>query len=202
MPTEAAVEEIWKILRETDLILKENALLQQDTDRRMKETDRQMQETDRRMKETDRKLDRLAEQIGDLTGKWGRFVEGLVAPACETLFAERGIPVHQVFPRVRVRKGGRTMEIDLLVVNEGHAVLVECKSTLKVQDVRDHIARLAEFKSFFPRYADCIVLGAVAGMVIEEAADVFAAREGLFVLAQAGDTVRLLNRDGFAPRAW
>lgn len=44
--------------------------------------------------------------------------------------------------------------------------------------------------------------GAVAGIVIEEGVDRFAYREGLFVIAQAGDTVRLLNDGEFVPKAW
>ncbi|TRU99330.1 MAG: DUF3782 domain-containing protein, partial [Microcystis wesenbergii Mw_QC_S_20081001_S30D] len=56
-----------------------------------KETERCFQETERRFQET-----RLSKEIGNLGGKWGRFVENMVAPACENLFLNRQIPVHQV----------------------------------------------------------------------------------------------------------
>ena len=51
------------------------------------------------------------------------------------------------------------MEIDILVVNAGYVVLVEVKSTLKVDDVRAQIERLGQFREFFPEYADKQVLG-------------------------------------------
>ncbi len=163
----------------------------------------------RLFKDTDAKLDRLTREVDrvnrkseDLVDKWSRFVESMVAPACERLFLQRGIPVHIVSQRVRVRRNGGTMEVDVVVENDAHVVLVEVKSTLRVEDVRDHLARLAEAKSYFPRFAGKQVLGAVAGMTIVEDADRFAYREGLFVLAPAGDTVRLLNDERFAPRMW
>ena len=46
----------------------------QDTNKRFQETDKRFRETADQIKETDRKLNKL-------TGKWGRFVEGLIVPA-------------------------------------------------------------------------------------------------------------------------
>lgn len=213
MVATATLDDVWATIRETDRQIQETNRQMQETDRKFQETDRKFRESDLGLQETERHMkensDRLDEQIagvlravGELTGKRGKFVEAIVAPACESLFAERGIPVHQVFQRARARIGGRTMEIDVLVVNGEHVVLVEVKTTLRVDDVRDHLERLAEFKTFFPSYADRQVLGAVAGMVIEEGADKFAYRHGLFVLAQSGDTVCLLNDGAFRPKAW
>jgi len=202
MPAEVTLEEVWKLFRETDQMFR-------DTGQRFRETDEKFRETDEKFRDTDRKLDELkaivartSRNVDDLTGKWGKFVEGMVAPACKTLFADRNIPVHKVLQRVQAEYEGRGMEIDILVVNAGYVVLVEVKSTLKVDDVRDHLERLGQFREFFPEYADKQVLGAVAGIVIEEQADRFAYREGLFVIGQAGDTVRILNDPQFQPKTW
>ena len=185
----------------------------QETDRRFQETDRRFQETDRRFQETDRRfqasvtenekvLQRLSKQIGDLGGTWGLFVENLVAPACETLFLERGIPVHQVSQRIKKRKEGDTLEIDILVLNQEHTLVVEVKSRLSVADVQEFIADLQRFRHFFPEYAQNQLYGAVAGIIIDEGADRYAYRQGLFVLAQSGETITLLNNDEFQPKAW
>ncbi|MBF0349137.1 MAG: DUF3782 domain-containing protein [Magnetococcales bacterium] len=194
--TSAQMQETSAQMRETDRMVKENAA-------QMRETDRKFQETDRRFRETERLVKDVSRQVGNLTGKWGQFVENLVAPGCRTLFAERGIPVHQVHQRIKANlDDGRTMEIDILVVNTDAVVLVEVKSTLTVADVRDHLERLAQFKEFFPRYGDCRVMGAVAGIVTEEDAERFARNQGLFVMVQSGDGVTLANESGFEPRAW
>ncbi|MBF0308777.1 MAG: DUF3782 domain-containing protein, partial [Magnetococcales bacterium] len=155
------------------------------------------------MRETDRKLKESMRMVDNLTSKWGRFLEGLVAPACERIFAERGIPVHEVHQRVRKRTDdGRTLEVDILVVNERAVVLVEVKSTLGVEDVKRHLERLEQFKAFFPRYADCRVMGAVIGIDSDENTPEFARNAGLFVLGHAGDDVHITNPADFVPKVW
>ncbi len=207
---ERGFQEIWKLFAETRQQFKETDerldQLFQETDQRFKETDQQFKETDRQFKETDRRLDHLFKEtdrkIGDLTGKWSRFVEGLVVPGAERLFRERGIDVEMVSQRVRRRRNGSGMEIDILVMSGEHAVLIEAKSTLSVDDVQEHMERLAKFKFFFPEYEDLQVLGAVAGIVINEGVDRFAYKNGLFVIAQSGNTVHIINDEAFVPKRW
>ncbi|MGK7887115.1 MAG: DUF3782 domain-containing protein [Crocosphaera sp.] len=195
-------EETARIRQETDRIRQETDLRMQETDRRMQETDRRMQETDRKMQETARQIKEVNKQIGNLGGKWGRFVENMVAPACETIFLSRGIPVHQVSQRVKKRLNNQTLEIDVLVSNENHVLVVEVKSSLGVDNVKELIEDLQEFKQFFPEYNQKQLYGAVAGIEIEEGADKYAYRQGLFVLAQSGETVNIINNEQFQPKAW
>jgi hypothetical protein len=42
----------------------------------------------------------------------------------------------------------------------------------------------------------------VAGIEIEEGADKYAYRQGLFVLAQSGESVAILNSADFQPKIW
>ncbi|NGZ05617.1 MAG: DUF3782 domain-containing protein [Magnetococcales bacterium] len=200
-------DDVWKMFQENAQQLQETRWQFQEMvresrergaelDRRMQETDRKIQEVARQMKETDRKLDRLG-------GRLGEFVEGLVAPACKTLFAQRGIPVHKVSRRVEADlPEGRHMEIDLFVVNTDSVALVEVKSKLTVDDVREHVRRMDDFKEFFPEYADKRAVGAVSAMVIDEHVARFAIKQGLFVIEQAGDTLRMANDDDFIPKCW
>ncbi|HIJ84993.1 MAG: DUF3782 protein [Magnetococcales bacterium] len=160
------------------------------------------EETDRRFQETERVVKEVSRQIGQLGSRWGEFVEKMIAPACIDMFTKRGIQVDEVFSRARKNLDGQNMEIDLLVANTVAAVLVEVKSNLRVEDVRDHLERLKKFKRFFPRYADCTVYGAVAGIVIDADADQFAMNRGLFVIAQSGETVRIANDESFVPKTW
>ena len=178
---EAGFQEIWKLFKETDKKF-------QDTDKKFQDTDKKLQETDNR--------------VNALTGKWSRFVEGLIAPVAEKLFKERGIEVDRIYQRVKAHKNGNSIEIDILVVNGEYAVLIEAKSTLGVDDIKDHLERLGKFKFLFPEYNDRMVLGAVAGIVIDEGADKFAYRNGLFVIGQSGDAVKILNDDQFQPKKW
>ena len=213
-------DDVWQLLAELTIAQKETDRQLKETDRQLKETDRQLkeadqrfqeterllkqksQETEQQFRETDRKIREVNKQIGDLGGKWGRFVENMVAPACETLFLKRGIPVHQVSQRVKKRLDGQTLEIDVLVTNENHILVVEVKSSLGVNDVKELKSDLTRFRQFFPEYAQKQLYGAVAGIEIEEGADRYAYRQGLFVLAQAGETVSILNNPDFEPKNW
>jgi hypothetical protein len=214
-------DEVWRLLgelietqKETERLLKEQS---QETERRFQETERRFRETERLLKEQSQETERqlqeaaqenrrvnrqLSQQIGELGGAWGRFVEDLVAPACERLFVERGIPVDQVSQRVKRRRQGDTLEIDVLVVNQGHVLAVEVKSSLSVADVKEFVTDLGRFRQFFPEYTQIELYGAVAGIGIESGADRYAYRQGLFVLAQSGDGVVILNDDRFEPRVW
>lgn len=207
--TDLKFQETAQRFQETDLKFQETAQRFQETDRKFRETDLKFQETDRKFQETDRKLQETDRQlretmrvVSNLGGQWGLFVENLVAPACERIFSERGIPVRMVSQRVKKRRDGDTLEIDVLVVNDGHVVVVEVKSSLSVADVREFLEDLGQFRTFFPEYASWKVHGAVAGMRIEEGADRYAYRQGLFVMAQTGDTVKILNDAQFEPKGW
>jgi len=166
------------------------------------ELERAIQEVWALFKETDRKIAEISKTVAALTGKWGRFVERLIAPGTISMFKERGIEVEKVYQRVKAHKNGKEIKIDILAIDKEYAVLIEAKSTLGIEDIKEHIERLKIFKKFFPEYSDRKVIGAVAGIVIEEGADKFAYRQGLFVIGQTGETVKILNDKTFKPKIW
>jgi hypothetical protein len=88
------------------------------------------------------------------------------------------------------------------VTNENHVLVVEVKSSLGVEDVKQLREDLGQFRQFFPEYSQKQLYGAVAGIEIEEGADKYAYRQGLFVLAQAGEAVAILNASDFEPKSW
>ncbi|MBF0294514.1 MAG: DUF3782 domain-containing protein [Magnetococcales bacterium] len=208
--THITAEDVWRAFLETDRRMRE-------TDRKMQETDRKMQETDRLLREMVAENNRFAREsearmvqkirevstlVGNLGGRLGQFVEEMVRPACLAMFQERGLPVHEVFSRVSTTLHDQAIEIDLLVADTVVAIPVEVKSRLTPEDVQRHLDRLDHFKAFFPRFADCRIHGAVAGMVIHAEADRFAIHQGLFVIVPSGETVRLANPQDFTPRSW
>lgn len=185
-------DDVWRLLGEL-------ATAQKETERRFQETDRQLEETRRLIKQQNQHLN---EQLGKLGNRLGEFVEWQVRPAVVRLFQERGIDVHEFHEGVSVQRGDEGIEIDLLVVNTTEAVVVEVKSKLTQADVAEHLERLSKFKRLMPRYGDVRAMGAVAGMVVPDDVARYAYRQGLFVLAQSGDGVEILNDGNFTPRRW
>jgi RecB family endonuclease NucS len=185
---EKGFQEIWELFRKTDKEIEK-------TNKAVEETSKTVEETSKTVKETSKAVNRL-------TGKWSLFVEGLIAPAAERLFKEREIEVDKVYQRVKTHRNGDTMEIDILAVNGQYAVVIEAKSSLSIDDVKEHVDRLEQFKRYFPEYKERKVIGAVGGIVIEEGADRYAYKKGMFVIAERGETVKIANDKEFKPKIW
>ena len=191
-----AADEVWKLLRELIQAQKETERLLQE---QSQESDRRFRETERVMKEQNQRID---EQLGKLGNRLGEFVEWQVRPAAVRLFQERGIDVNELSADLSVQKGDDGLEIDLLVVNGSEAIAIEVKSKLTQADVDEHLERLDKFKKLLPRYHSLKILGAVAAMVTPSEVARYAYRQGLFVIAQSGDNLVILNDQKFQPKAW
>lgn len=206
-------DDILRLFQETDRKFQETTLQFKETDRQMQETDRRMQEADCRLqeterllkeqsRETDRQIRQVNRQIGELGNRLGEFVEWQVRPAAIRLFRERDIDVHELASDVSIQRDGEGLEIDLLAMNHTQAVLVEVKSKLSQGDIDDHLERLGKFKRLMPRYQDVSAIGAVAAMVVPQDVARYAYRQGLFVMAQSGDDMMILNDLSFQPKVW
>ncbi len=199
-------QEIRELQRETELQMKETDRKFQETDRKFQETDRKFQESsrefDKRMAETNRQIKETSKRVGALSNRLGEFVEEMVRPGVEKLFQERGIDVHSQIGPMKASDADGGIQVDLAVRNTTEMVLIECKSKLSEEHVNDHLERLSKFKKYFPEYTDKKLMGAVAAMVIPESVGRYACKQGMFVLAQSGEVMTILNDEKFAPAVW
>ena len=211
--TQPTFDDILRLFKETDEMFKETSERFKETDKRFKDTDEKFKQRDKEFEETkrflreeslatDRKIKEVSASIGKLGNRLGDFIEDAVRPAAVRLFQGRGIVVHEVQQNVSVQRGEEGLEIDLMVVNDSEAVAVECKSNLKIDDVNEHLERLAKLKRLLPRYANFKVMGAVAAMVIPDNVARYAASKGLFVIGQSGEDMAIRNEEDFTPAVW
>ncbi|NCS26657.1 MAG: DUF2203 family protein, partial [Microcystis aeruginosa BS13-02] len=126
----ATIEDIREILKELAQSQQELSQSQQELSQAQQELSQAQKETDKQIKETDKQINRVSQQIGELGNRLGEFVEWQVRPAVVRLFQERGIDVHEFHPGISVKRDNEGLEIDLLVVNDTDAILVEVKSKL------------------------------------------------------------------------
>ena len=191
--------------------MREQARLASEQARQRSEQERlerlEMFEKDRRERlerslEIDKKIKQVNESIGRLGNKLGDFVEEMVRPAAVRLFRECGIDVHEVHQNVSANRNGEGIEVDLLVVNDGDVIAIECKSSLSIDDINGHLKRLEKLKRLLPTYANKRVMGAVTGMVIPDNVAQYAYRQGLYVIAQTGDHLALRNDVDFQAKIW
>lgn len=192
------MEELTRRMKETDQQIKETA-------QRIKETDRQMKETDRQMKETDRKINKVS---GDWARKWGRLVESLVEGNLIKLLNERNIGVQDTAERVRGPRNAKDKhgniyegrcEIDIMASNGAEAVAVEVKTSLDVEDVNNFLYKMDNFGCFFSKQIKK-VYGAMAYLTVDQNADVYARKKGLFTIKATGDSAYITNSKTFQPK--
>lgn len=196
------------------------ARFQAEAEQRAAEADRRAAEADRRAAEADRRAEQRAaaaeerlarteaiaaqanQAVSALSSRWGAFVENLVAPAALRLFQEQGFAVQEVYQRVKSERGSQNLEIDILVVDDTVAVAIEVKSRLTQRNLRQFLKNLDRFKAAFPHYADYDLYGAVAAIEVDGEVDRYAINQGLFLIQQSGESVKISNASTFVPRAW
>jgi len=207
-----------KYKREEPLTYEKVLKLFQDTDKKFQDTDKKIHETSEQIKETDRTLNekfsatdkkfqdtdkKMKELQGLFTTQCGKLVEALLGKGCLSLFIQRGIKVNQTAANIQSRREGKTMEVDVLLVNDTEAVVIEVKTTARVQHVKELIEDLKEFKTFFSQYKSYKIYGGLAALKFEEESHKYATSQGLFVIESTGEgLVQIQNKKEFTPKGF
>jgi len=209
-------ETVWAALQETDRILKENALRQEETNRQIKEAQKEtdrliketIQETDRQlketMKETDRQMKDFNKRFGDFTNRFGEVVEYMIAPNLLEKFREYGLIFHEAYSDAAISDADKKiiLEVDVLLKNGEKAMLVEIKTKLTTEDVKDHISRLEKMRTYADSHGDGrVFLGAVAGVVMTSNVKEYALEQGFYVIEPSGETFNITPPNG-QPKEW
>ena len=178
----------------------------EESQRKTEESQRKTEESQGKTEESLRKLSKnLDKANGNFNNKWGTFMENLVKGDLVALLKSRSIEVVRVQPRmVYLRPDGNMRgEIDLVAINGDKIVAVEVKTTLVKENVDDFVdKKLANFKIFFPEFADKKIYGGLA--YLDTAAEVasHAEKRGLFLIAAGGAEAGLsviVNGKDFLP---
>ncbi len=203
--------------QEADLRQQEADRQQQEADRRRQEFDRQQQEanqrlkkieklvnqgmaeTRRQMEDTDRRLKKTDELFNS---QWSKLVESLVEGDLVALLQARDIAVESTHPRVNGRRNGEHYEFDILAINGKEVVVVEVKTTLRPEDVKHFLAKLAKFTEYEPIWKGKRILGAMAYLKTDESVQTHAQRQGLFVIRATGSSASIINSTDFRPKAF
>ncbi|MDR3162109.1 MAG: hypothetical protein LBU28_10930 [Spirochaetaceae bacterium] len=163
-----------------------------------KEEARRSAALNRQFAETDRKISKLGGRLGEL-------VENLVASNLSEKFKDWRFFFNRTSLDVVFKNPDGTFlaEIDILLENGSTALMVEVKSKLTIDDVKEHLERIGKLRRYADEHGDARkFLGAVAGGIIPEDVKPFAIKNGLFVIEQSGETSVIAVPDGFVPRSW
>ncbi len=215
--TRISIEKLKESQKETDKKIKELTESQKKTDEQMKETDKKIrelmesqEETDKKMKElmesqkkTDYQIKAVTRAISDLNGTWKRFSEKIVFDNIEYTLNALGFKEFVISRNLKREHNSKQMEIDILAVGEDYVLVMEVKTTLKVEHVKRFVKKLKDkFLSFFPEFKGRYkVYGVVIGINLQEGVDEFAIKNGLLVFRYKDKSeVEVLNPEGFKPK--
>ena len=190
---EAASEQVWEQLRETDRQL----------NKRFSELDRQIKETDRQLQETDRQLNK---RFGELTNRFGEMVEYSVVPNLIAKFRELNFEFTKAhrYTRLADREHDIFTEVDAFLENGDKVMIVEIKTKPNTGDVDAHVERMEKLRAYADLRGDSrTYLGAIAGAVMSESIIGYALKTGFYVVEPSGDTFNIIEPSGkYHPRAW
>jgi Holliday junction resolvase len=173
-------ESVWAALQETDRIVKENA----------RQMTLQMNDYNKR--------------FGDFTRRFGEMVEYMVAPNLLKKFKEYGLKFREAMTdRVFSDDDDNALfEVDIFLQNGETAMLVEVKTKLTTEDVKEHVERLEKMRKYADLHGNkCIFLGAVAGVVMTPHVKKYALGCGFFVIEPSGETFNITPPNG-KPKEW
>jgi len=118
------------------------------------------------------------------------------------LLNKRGIQVTDTVKRRAGRRDGVDYEFDIIAINGDEIVIVEVKTTLRPEDIRNFLRKLKQAKTWMPEYADKKVYGAVAFLSEDAGTAAMAEKNGLFVIRATGDSASIINPENFVPKVW
>jgi hypothetical protein len=163
---------------------------------------KQIEEQTKQIEEQTKQIAEQGKQLGGLGNKFGSFTEGLALPSMEKLLRGR-YGIEHVHPSTRVRRGGRSLELDVLAYANGDVnsvYVVEVKSHLREEHLAQLRGTLEEFSFWFPEHRGKALFGIIAAVDIPDGLARRVLEEG-FILAQIQDEVFALRiPDGFVPR--
>ena len=212
-----------ELMKENVLLMKSIEEERKETDRQMRETDRQMRETDLQLQETRRLVQEMSRKVsettasmaelrisqektfeqmretdkryGSLSSEWGRMVEELCKPSALKLFIAEGVKVDHLYEGPRhVRRIGDEIEVDIIYCNTTEVVAVEVKTACYKKDVDHFLKQMKNFKTLFREFADKKVYVAMAALRFANGSDVYARRQGFYVLHPSGDGMFSLDK--------
>jgi len=218
-PKSLDFEQVWTALMEnmeqlkkTEQIVNEVAERQKETDRQMKEYTREIKEalmetaerqkaTTLQMNETDRHVNKWYE---DFTNHSDGIDEKMIKLYLLKKLRDFGYNFLQASSNCNVsdHKNNIFFDTGVFLQNGEKAMLVEVRTKLTTEDIRDHIKILEKMRTYADLHGDKhTFLGAVAGVAMTADVKNYALGQGFYVIEPYGETFNITSPSG-QPKEW
>ncbi len=155
-------------------------------------------------KEFDTEMRKINKQWSDLARKMGTIVEDIVAPNVPRIaredFGLSGEPDDfSVRRRVRHKHDrSKEREFDVIAVYGDVVVVVEVKSTPRVDDVNEFLAGLPDFTDYLPEHRGKRIIPVLASLSMPENIVPYLTKRGVYAMAMGDDTMTVVNADAIS----
>jgi hypothetical protein len=165
---------------------------------------RENQETAKEIQATTKEIQAAVKEnqknIGGISNTLGSLVAHIMSPDLPQKFKQFGFS----FDRITTFKYAKSVyaEIDALVENGTQAVVVEIKTTLRHDDIDDHLLRMEKVRKYADDHDDKRqFMGAIAATITDKSTREYALKKGLFVIEPSGEDVNV-TKPATEPRVW
>jgi hypothetical protein len=183
-------ETVWAMFQETRKLIEENA--------------KKFEKTGKYLEEVGKRIDSLGKHVGDVDHRFGDIIEHLVVPDIVNKFNGLGYKFTDSAKERKFEKedGSPLAQVDIFLENGDYMMAVEVKAKPNEADVGVHVQRLGNIRAIFDKRGEKRkLLGAIAGAVVNDNVCKLALKNGLYVLKQSGEMMKLLAPQG-KPREW
>jgi hypothetical protein len=197
-------EMVWAMFQETDKKFDRAEKLIEENAKGLAETKAQFEKSRKYLDKVCKRIDSLGSHMGDVDHRFGDVIEHLVVPDIVNKFNALGYKFTDSAKERKFRKedGSPLAQVDIFLENGDYLMAVEVKAKPNETDVDDHVRRLGNLRALFDKRGDKRkLLGAIAGAVMNDNVCELALKNGLYVLKQSGETMKLLAPKG-NPRMW
>jgi hypothetical protein len=159
------------------------------------------EKTDEQLKETDKYIKNLGKTVGDLTGGWGKFIEGMMEPSVlRWVKEELRLKLKEVARNKELYQDGKLVgEIDLFIegIREDGSMLliiIEAKSSFESSDIRAFKELSANLYEYLPsRYKDTPAIAAIASTRFGNGVKADALKSGFYVFEPEDSIMKVIS---------
>jgi hypothetical protein len=134
----------------------------------------------------------MQRNLGGINNTLGSLVEHIMTTGLPGKFKQFGFTFDKITTVKWAVEGSLYAEIDGLLENGSQAMVVEVKTTLRREDIDDHLERMEKVRKYADEHGDKReFLGAIAAAITGKDAKEYALSKGFFVIEPSGEDVQI-----------
>ena len=188
-----AIQELIKAGKETDRRIAETNKVVTRTSKSIDKLKDQTDKTSKEVANTSKSIDKLKDLVGGMGNNQGLAAEEEFFNSFVKTMRLGNIEFHSIDRNLRRHTNGIQDEFDIVLTNSDLIMIIEVKFKFHCKDVKKVLTKVANFKKLFPQYQNYKIYGAIAGKILSPKTIETAKKMNLFVVAQEGSDLKLLN---------